>query len=320
MTTSPSNADQEASGLFGSVGPRTSPLHDPGELRNALVGEFRGTAHAARDAAAHVDTEPRAAVHAYRKALRRARAVLQLLSRELPKGERVPIRRALQQARRALGFARDHAVAPATLEHLPLQEVERATATAIVSNAASGQPPVAEAKQLLAEGAARALAQVEALEAALPPEIRWSSVVKGVRSTYRAARRARRASKRDATAFHVWRRRSKELTYQLELLSRLAGEEVAALHHRLEAATDAQGPVVDLLMVCEFIRAHAHNIAPEAIEGLIAAIAPQLDDLLCDARSAGKKVFRAKPRKFERRIAKAIRKQSAAELESSIAS
>jgi len=313
MTIVPPIAEHETVGPLGSVGPRTSPLRDLGELRNTLVGEFRATADAARDAAANVDADPLRAVHEYRKALRRARAVLQLVSGDLAKDERRAIRRALQQSRRALGFARDHAVAPATLKHLALREPDRATAQAVVNNAAVAQPQAGEVKQLLAEGAARALAQVEALEAELPPEIRWSVVMKGVRSTYRAARQARRASKRDAMSFHVWRRRSKELTYQLELLSRIAGAEVAELHHRCETATDAQGPVVDLFMVREFARTHSENIALDAIDGLRDEINTHLDEAMRDARNVGKDPFRAKPRKFSRRLAKAIRKAAAAE-------
>lgn len=290
-----------------SVDPPLSPLVDDVELRAALVGEFRASAQAARDAAANAEGEPRSAVHNYRKALRRARAVLTLVAGDLPKSERAAIRHALRQARRGLGQARDHAVAPPTLEHLALRDTERTAAHDIIAKAAAAQPSTAEAKQLLAEGAARALAQVEALEAALPSAVRWSSVIKGVRSTYRTARRARRASKRDATAFHRWRRRSKELTYQLDVLARLVGDAVRELYHRCETATDAQGPAVDLIMVRQFVRSHAEGIAPDAIGGLLDEVERQLDDLMRDARDAGKAMFRAKPRKFARRLAKAIR-------------
>lgn len=302
---------------LGTLGPSRSVLHDEVELRRVLVAEFLASATGARDAGANVDSEPRSAVHDYRKALRRARAVLALVADSLPKSERRAIRRALQQARRSLGHARDHAVAPATLDQLALREVERATANAIVRNAAAALPLAAEVKQLLAEGAARALAQVEALEAALPPAVQWTSVVKGLRSTYRAARRARRGGKRTAANFHSWRRRSKELTYQLELLARFAGPDAAEAHHVFETATDAQGPAVDLIMVRDFVRTHAQGVAPDALEALLQAVDVQLDDLMRDARALGKDAFQRKPRKFARRLEKAIRKEAAAEPEAS---
>jgi CHAD domain-containing protein len=296
---------------LGPLGAKTSVLDHESELRRALVAEFAAAADAARDAAAKVDKGPHAAVHDYRKALRRARAVLSLVADALPKSERRAVRRALQEARRALSTVRDHAVAPETLAHLALGEVERETANAILATANDALPPTAEIKQLLAEGAARAAAQVEALEAALPPGIEWSTVAKGVRSVYDAARRARAASKRSKRSFHTWRRRSKELTYQLELIAGFAGFHASELHHELEGVTDTQGPAVDLIMVRDFIRTYGQSVAPEAFETLINSIDTQLDDLMRDSRSAGREAFRRTPRKFTRRLSKAVRKDLA---------
>ena len=293
---------------LGPLGAKTSVLDNESELRRALVGEFLATAEAARDAAAKVDKGPQAAVHDYRKALRRARAVLALVADALPKSERRAVRRALQEARRALGTARDHAVAPETLAHLALGDIERETAGAILATAAEAMPPVAEIKQLLAEGAARAAAQVEALEAALPQTIEWSTVLKGVRSSYDAARRARGAAKRSKRGFHTWRRRSKELTYQLEVLAGYAGLQVGELHREIEGATDTQGPAVDLIMVRDFVRTYGQGVAPEAFDHLINAINTQRVYLMKDSRAAAKGSFRRKPRKFGRRLTKAVRR------------
>lgn len=296
---------------LGPLGAKTSVLDNESELRRALVGEFLAAAEAARDAAGSVDKSVHTAVHEYRKALRRARAVLSLVADALPKSERRAVRRALQEARRTLSTARDHAVAPETLAHLTIGEIERETAGAIIATAAEAMPPISEVKQLLAEGAARAAAQVEALEAALPQTIEWSTVLCGVRSVYDAARRARGSAKRSKRAFHSWRRRSKELTYQLELLAGYAGTNVAELHREIEHATDTQGPAVDLVMVRDFVRTYGQGVAPEAFEHLIDAINTQLDDLMKDSRSAGRDAFRAKPRKFARRLGKAVRRDLA---------
>src|SRR5438093_1585963 len=92
---------------------------------------------------------------------------------------------------------------------------------------------------LVAEFAATAAAaQVEALEAALPPTIAWSDVERGVRAVYDEARSARKAARRSKRAFHTWRRRSKELTYQLELLAGYAGPHLAELYREIQGATD----------------------------------------------------------------------------------
>lgn len=296
---------------LGPLGAKATVLENESELRRALIAEFQAAAQAARDAAASADHDVEDAVHEYRKALRRARAVLSLVAKELPRGERRAVKKALQEARRALGNARDHAVAPETLASLPLSDEARTIAKAVLDSAAEAMPARHEIKQGLAEGAARALAQVEALEAALPPAIGWSTVTKGVRSVYDAARRARRAGKRSKRSFHTWRRRSKELTYQLDVLAGYAGSHVTELHHEIESATDTQGPAVDLIMLRDFVRTFGQGIAAEAFDALLVAIDTQLDDLMRDSRSAGKGAFGKKPRAFIRRLTKAVRKDLA---------
>jgi CHAD domain-containing protein len=298
---------------LGPLGTKPSVLDQGGELRRVLVTEFAAAAEAARDAAANVERDPSSAVHQYRKALRRARAVLGLVAGALPKGERRAVERALREARRALSPARDHAVAPEAIAELPLAEADRETAARVLRSAADAMPPRAEIMQLLAEGAARTAAQVEALEAALPAQIEWKTVARGVRRVYADAREARKAAKRSRKQFHTWRRRTKELKYQLELLADYAGPHVGELHRRIEGVTDTQSPPVDLIMLREFVETHAQGLAPEAIDQLTGSIDHQLEDLMTDSRSAGRDVFRKKPRRFARRLTKAIRRDLAPE-------
>jgi CHAD domain-containing protein len=250
-------------------------------------------------------------VHDYRKALRRARAVLGLVGGALPKSERRAVARALRDARRALGTSRDHAVAPEALSSLPLGEAERETAKLVASAAAAAMPPIAEIKQLLAEGAARALAQVEALEAALPASISWSSVLRGVRTVYNDARSARKAAKRSRRSFHSWRRRSKELTYQLEVLANYAGANTTLIASEVSGVTDTQGPAVDLIMLRDFVRTYGEGISPEALDHLTVAINAELDGLMADSRAAAREAFRRKPRQFAKKLAKAVRRDQA---------
>ena len=206
----------------------TSFLDDGNELRRSLFLEFRLAAEDVRKAAADADTSLGRAVHDYRKALRRARAVLRLVARELPKADRREIYRALTDARRALGSARDHAVANDVLGEVTGDQ-ERDFARAILDNAGATSMASTEIKQLLAEGAARAAAQVELLDAALPQRLEWTDVLAGVRATYGDARDARRAAKTSRRAFHTYRRRAKELLVQLEEV----GLEVGRMHGEL---------------------------------------------------------------------------------------
>jgi len=312
-TTEPSKHEPIPYAEHDKLGPlsRAAILENELELRKALVAEFAGAADAARDAAASVDRGAATAVHDYRKALRRARAILSLVAGALPKSERRAVRGALREARRALGSARDHAVAPDTLSQLPLGADERDIANKLVIAAGEGMPAIAEIKQLLAEGAARAAAQVEALEAALPPAIAWEIVLDGIRGVYDEARRARKAAKRSKRAFHLWRRRSKELVYQLELLSGFAGAGTNALYHEIEGVTDVQSPAVDLIMLRDFVRAHGQALSPEAFDHLIAAIDGQLADAMKLARKAGRDAYARRPRKFAKRVSKLVHRDLA---------
>ena len=294
---------------LGPLGGKPAVLESDSELRRALVAEFQAAAQAARDAAASVDHDVEEAVHDYRKALRRARAVLTLVSRALPRSERRAVKKALQEARRALGNARDHAVAPETLANLALSDEVRAVARGVLDAAAEAMPARHEIKQGLAEGAARALAQVEALEAALPATLGWSVVLRGVRETYDEARSARKAARRSVRSFHRWRRRSKELGYQLDVISGFAGMRVAEIQKEIEGATDPQSPVVDLIMLRDFVE--THGTRGDALEHLVDAIDGQIDDMKQDARRAGREAFRRKPRKFGKRLTRAVERDLA---------
>jgi CHAD domain-containing protein len=296
---------------LGPLGIKTSAIHDPPALRNALVHAFEAAAQDARDAVGAVDKSASSAVHESRKALRRARAILGLVAGALPKSERRAVKGALQEARRALSTVRDHAVAPETLAQLTLDETDRAAANRVLANAADAMPATAEIKQLLAESAARAAAQAEALQAALPHEVDWDIVVDGVRTTYGEARRASAAAKRSKSWFHSWRRRSKELVYQLELVSSHAGPRVTAIHSELAGVTDMLGPAVDLIMVREFIATFAQGIPPEDVDHLRDSIDVHLDDLMKSARKAARDAFHLKPKKLEKRVTKSVRRDLA---------
>jgi len=293
---------------LGPLGARVSALHDPVELRGALLQAFHEAVQTAKDAVAAVDRSSTDAVHAARKGLRRARAVLELVAGALPKSERKAVGKAIQEARRALSMVRDHAVAPETLGQLPLGDEDRATAKRVLDNAAEALPAAQEIKQLLAESAARAAAQGEALEAALPAEIELDTVLDGIQNVYAEARRERRDGKRSKQSFHSWRRRSKELGYQLDFLCSHAGPRVHAIHSEIESLSDMLGPAVDLIMVREFLGTHNQGISGDELEHLETAVDAQLEDLMKHTRKAGRDTFSQKPKKFAKRIAKAIKR------------
>src|ERR1051325_5616807 len=80
---------------LGPLGAKVSALHDPIELRAALLQAFHDAVQTAKDAVGAVDRSTTDAVHDARKGLRRARAVLELVSGALPKSERKAVVKAL---------------------------------------------------------------------------------------------------------------------------------------------------------------------------------------------------------------------------------
>jgi CHAD domain-containing protein len=293
---------------LGPLGTAASVL--PGALRAAVMAELLGAAEAAREAALAVEHDPTDAVHSYRKALRRARAVLSLVRHALAKRERRAVRQALQDARRSVSAMRDHAVAPDALDEAVLDADARATANEVLAQAVAAQPSTAEIAQRLREGAARTVAQVEALEAALPRTIELDTLIRGVRDVYAAAREARRRAKSgaDPREFHRWRRRTKELVFQLQLLARWAGERTCAVRDRFADVGDALSEGVDLVMLGEFIATYGHGIATVRLAAVEDAIAAQRDAAMAQARVASRGVFARRPKRFAARLARAVRR------------
>lgn len=285
-----------------------SALLDPVALRAELLGEFNSSVHRACAAAVSAAHDPDTAVHELRKALRRAGAVLSILSGVLPESTRVALKSALQQARRSLSAIRDEAVAAETLRRMPLSDTDSDTAKRVLEHAGDTPPAI---QQRLRDAATRAVAQAEALQAALPAQLSWREVSNGIRGVYRQARRARRAGRTSHSRFHSWRRHSKELAHALDFVARHAGHRAAAIHRRIDDIGDRLGDPVDLIMLREFVPTHGESLSPNAVAQLRESIDARLDKLMKSARKASRKAFDLKAKKFERRLRKAVERDLA---------
>ena len=266
------------------------------DVRQPIIAELKAAAEDVSRAASEADGELSGNVHAYRKALRRARAIVKLVRGDLRKNDRRDILRALRDARRSVGSARDADVFKNVFSSLEnAKELLAASSSSITQN---------ETKQLLAEGAGRAKAQVELFETVLGLPVTWDSLVAGVRATYRDARRARRDSKHSRKAFHRWRRRSKELAIQLDVLATIGATGVEPLRETIVAATDQFGDIVDLLMAREFVRLHGDGVDRARKDSLVHELTRDLDARIAVARETARDVFRRKPRSFARMLEK----------------
>ena len=296
---------------LGPLGTRTSVLFNGVDLRTTIINELREAIERARRAAGEVRANPATAVHEYRKALRRARALLALIEDELPRDERKVIRDVLRSARRAVSAVRDQAVAPDALERLALTDELKPIGDEVLRAARDAAPANDEVARVLAEGAARAAAQIQAIEAALPPELGWSTIADGVAATYSEARSHMRKARRKWRRFHAWRRRTRELSYQLELIARHAGTRAGEIRDQYDALAHELGKVVDLIMVRELIVTHGASLDRDRVTALLEHVDDQIDDAVRDARRSGKALYDRGGRKFARKLGKASKKDLA---------
>jgi CHAD domain-containing protein len=170
-------------------------------------------------------------VHGARKQLKRARATLRLLRAalgdELYRRENVVAR----DAARPLSNARDDEVMSDALKGL----AERFGTTIPGENARPAAHAVS-VKQLTSIKAAlkRAMTRAQAWRADADG---WDSIATGLRSTYRRARRASRRARKDRATddLHEWRKQTKYLWHQLQILTPIAtgplGELADEFHH-----------------------------------------------------------------------------------------
>lgn len=304
MTTTRAPDDEQ----LGPIGPPASLWES--NARGLVLTAFRAAAADAQEAAGKARSDLGTSVHELRKALRRAGAMLTLVRPVLRKDEHAAIRNELRTARRAVSAARDHTVAEESLAALSLEDEARAVATQLLESLRGGDLDTEEIAAQLEHGARQAQAQGDALDAALPDEVKWQVIARGVAHTYEEARVARKDAKRSRAAFHRWRRRTKELDAQLSLLADHAGERTAALQRSYEEISDVLGPIADLLMLRELIDAHGKAWSRERFDVLSGAIEELTKTRIREARKQAKELFAPRPKELAKRVSKALRKDA----------
>lgn len=258
---------------------------------------------------------PVEAVHEFRKAIRRSRALLRLLRRSLPEEVYDQAQRALREMNRATSGLRDLDVVLGTLHGLPLvDEASRATEAYIARLAQSADSPARDA--VLGDLAAPLAREFERVLEALPRKVRRRAPAAGVRRTYRQARRDMRATARRKSdeALHDWRKRTKELRYQVELfVDGMDQRKVRILQERLDQMTTLLGEIVDLLVLQERVR--ELDKADPYRQLVFDAIDEQRARLERQALALGKKLFAPKPDRFVGWLMRASKRGHARALE-----
>ncbi len=291
-------------GPLAVAAPGATSYGDGTQIRAHVLAAVREAVEPARAARARAATDPSTAVHEVRKAIRRTRALVDLIGDALPRSERRDIIRALRDARRTLGQSRDLTVASTALIDLTKDTTLAPVATAIVKSAQAEAPAVDAVADDVIRAVEVALTQADAIAAALPDEVSARTLVRGLSNTYADARRSRRKARHSERAVHRWRRRSKELSYQLSILADIPA--AAALRQQLSGLDDQLSGVVDRLLLKDYVGLYGHAGDPLAAAMLLTQVHDELIEQRDQARKGSKELFAVGPRKLRRRLRRAL--------------
>ena len=254
-------------------------------------------------------------VHAARKEIKKARAMLRLLrdavSDAMYRRENV----ALRDCARPLSAVRDAKVLLETLDALA-ETVD-----------ARGRLRMRDLRRALSAGRPRSLRVVSASTIARvcsalrecqqrsalwnTRDADWAPIGKGLRRTYRCGRRAYAAVLAEGTdeELHEWRKQVTHLWRQLELLEPIASRSIRKLTRRAHKLSDLLGDDHDLLVLRSTLTAHDRGLAQGDIVAYVRGpIDRRRARLQRKALAVGQAIFAARPRELTKCLGRTWRK------------
>ncbi|MCO5170764.1 MAG: CHAD domain-containing protein [Planctomycetes bacterium] len=284
------------------VSPRATLALDPGlPAWDGLLAAFASVLAYAAAQVARAGRDPGKAVHEYRKSIRRARAVVRLVRPLLKRARYLRLDGALREAVQETSFVRDAEVVAETVDALPASEGALEAAAALRHLLLARQATVcspAAIREVLARGAARLALLPLRLAKALPARLDLADLEAALAASYRRARRRARAARRsgEAEAIHDWRKRTKELRYQLELLEPAPQPRERALGR----VAKGLGRVTDLVILRQAVDEHAESLGPEHTGVLTAALERLVTALFAEVADGAAPLLADRPRAFAR--------------------
>ncbi|MGE0712692.1 MAG: CHAD domain-containing protein [Planctomycetota bacterium] len=282
---------------------------EPGlPLAESLTAAFAGVIRYASEWAARAELDPEPAVHNFRKSIRRGRALLKLVRGHLARDEYELLVEDLRGAMRETSAARDADVLVALVAAYPRKPKTAPALDALQALLEERRSAVVQGRlgRAMREGAEQLGGLPPRLESLLPAELSLTELREAVRVSYRRARRARLRAieSRDDDDVHAWRKRVKELRYQVELLEPLTGHRPE--HDLLAELAEHLGEVTDLVVMRDCLLAYEERLegvnAAPLLEKLEKRIAKQQVLRLEEAATA----FEAAPRAFARHLLQGV--------------
>lgn len=254
--------------------------------------------------------DPSECIHAARKDLKKLRAVIRLLRRELGDELYRAENERYREAGRLLSPSRDAEVKLETLEDLRERfsgRLAAADTSAWVDRLREERDlALATAREGEADSISAALEAVEGgrarIEAWPLKTDSWRSIGPGISRAYRRGRREMRraAAEPSGANMHRWRKRAKDLWYHLRILRDARPK---ALRDGLEWADDLAGVLGDQhdlsVLRDDLLR---RDLPLTDRPALVAAIAERQEELAGGAFDLGERLYAKKPKAFHRKL------------------
>ena len=246
-------------------------------------------------------------IHNARKSLKKARATLRLLRDAIPARHYRRENRALRDAARPLSAVRDAKVMRETLQHL----------TKLYGPAAEQCTPAAFLRTLQREQAGTPKPPLPSKSAKDPTTLikasrhrvnewrvtarGWAPMGRGLKRTYGQGRKAMKQAKSAPTpeCLHEWRKRTKHLWHQLQVLQPIASGEIGELADRAHKLSDYLGDHHDLAVLRDKVKANEPAFAAVGGTGALLAFIERCQRQLSEkAFRSGSRIFSKRPKQF----------------------
>jgi CHAD domain-containing protein len=250
-------------------------------------------------------------LHDVRRDLKKSRSLLRLMRPAVAEGSYAAEMATLRESARTISAARDADVAPVALRALQARYVGRlpdgayAAFEAVLAERAAGTGDDLVAQRDVLAGVRKDVADWPLRT------IEWTQVFDGLQRTYRRGRKAMSRARREASVedLHEWRKRAKDLVYQVSLMESAWPAALEAYVEQAKRLADLLGDDHDLAMLVVLLDEPgglAEQVAVPA-DPLIELAEQRRAQLQHKAWRLGRRLYGEPPKAFRRRIARLVR-------------
>jgi CHAD domain-containing protein len=246
------------------------------------------------------------AIHGARKDMKKLRTVLRLLRDALGKKRCRRANRRFRDAARALSASRDAEVKLGTLQGLgkhqaglPAEAVE--TWRQILERDRAAATDTVRSEALVAEASAEIEAGLDEIAGWNLEDGSWKTIGPALTRTYRRGRKAMKAADGGGEDdFHEFRKRAKDLWYELRLLSGAWPAPLEAAAEEAHRLSELLGDHHDLAVLRGDLV--ERNLGAEETRALAAAIDRRQEELAAAAIALGRHLYAERPQEFCHRL------------------